>query len=80
MFVRQILATFRWALVVALAGGLGGLVLPARAEDLQSSPATTVAEWMAQIEDSQVQITDVRVEQTEAGLQVVLSTADGELL
>ena len=80
MFVRQILATFRWALVVALAGGLGGLALPARAEDLQSSPATTVAEWMAQIGDSQVQITDVRVEQTEAGLQVVLSTADGELL
>ncbi|MBE7384641.1 MAG: TonB-dependent receptor [Leptolyngbya sp. SIO1E4] len=42
-------------------------------------PATTVAEWMAQIEASRVQITNVRVESTDAGLQLILETADGEL-
>jgi iron complex outermembrane receptor protein len=42
-------------------------------------PATTVTEWVAQIEASLVQITGVRVEATEAGLQVVLETADGSL-
>ncbi|MEM8544398.1 MAG: AMIN domain-containing protein, partial [Cyanobacteria bacterium P01_H01_bin.119] len=44
-----------------------------------SQPATTVAEWIAQIEAAWVQITGVRVEATEAGLQVILETADGEL-
>jgi len=43
------------------------------------SPATTVSEWMAQIEASQVQITGVRVETTDAGLSVVLETLEGEL-
>lgn len=42
-------------------------------------PATTVEEWVAQIEASLVQIIDVRVEDTEAGLQIVLKTAEGEL-
>ena len=41
--------------------------------------ATTVDEWIAQIEASLVQITDVRMEATDAGLQVVLETADGTL-
>ncbi|MEM7797462.1 MAG: TonB-dependent siderophore receptor [Cyanobacteria bacterium P01_C01_bin.118] len=44
-----------------------------------SQPATTVTEWMAQIEASLVQITGIRLEATEAGLQVILETADGEL-
>jgi iron complex outermembrane receptor protein len=43
-------------------------------------PATTVADWMAQIEASQVQITGVRVEPTETGLSVVLETAEGEVV
>lgn len=43
------------------------------------APATTVDEWMAQIEASIVQITDVQVEATDAGLSVVLETAEGEL-
>ena len=43
------------------------------------SPATTVSDWIAQIEASLVQITGVRVEATEAGLQIVLDTAEGEL-
>jgi iron complex outermembrane receptor protein len=42
-------------------------------------PATTIADWVAQIEASLVQITDVRVEVTEAGLQVILETAEGSL-
>ncbi len=42
-------------------------------------PATTVADWMTQIAQSVVQITGVRIETTEAGLQVVLETAAGEL-
>jgi len=43
------------------------------------SPATTVSEWMSQVEASQVQITAVRVETTETGLSVVLETPEGEL-
>ncbi|NCJ08610.1 TonB-dependent receptor [Synechococcales cyanobacterium C] len=42
-------------------------------------PATTVAEWMAQIEASQVQITGVRLEPTETGLSIVLETPNGDL-
>ncbi len=42
-------------------------------------PATTVEDWIAQIESSIVQITEVRVETTETGLQVILETADGSL-
>mgnify|MGYP001791770384 CR=1 FL=1 len=41
--------------------------------------ATTVEEWVAQIEASLVQVIDVRVEDTETGLQIVLETAEGEL-
>lgn len=47
--------------------------------DEVESPATTVAEWMAQIEASQVQITGIRVEPTETGLSVVLETTEGDL-
>ncbi|XQQ06749.1 MAG: hypothetical protein EDM05_57735 [Leptolyngbya sp. IPPAS B-1204] len=43
-------------------------------------PATTVEEWLAQIEASLVQITGVRVETSETGLEIVLETAEGELL
>ncbi|MBD1874965.1 TonB-dependent receptor [Nodosilinea sp. FACHB-131] len=42
-------------------------------------PAATVDEWITQIAQATVQITGVRVESTEAGLQVVLETAAGEL-
>jgi iron complex outermembrane recepter protein len=44
-----------------------------RLSDIDPS-ATTVTDWIAQIEASRVQITRVRVENTEAGLQVVLET------
>jgi iron complex outermembrane receptor protein len=43
------------------------------------TPALTVSDWVAQIEASLVQITGVRVETTEAGLQILLDTADGTL-
>lgn len=42
-------------------------------------PATTVQEWMAQIKTSIVQITGVRIEATETGLQVLLDTENGAL-
>jgi iron complex outermembrane recepter protein len=42
-------------------------------------PAMTIEDWVAQIEASLVQITDVRVEVTEAGLQVILETESGSL-
>ncbi|NJL41090.1 MAG: TonB-dependent siderophore receptor, partial [Leptolyngbyaceae cyanobacterium SM1_4_3] len=51
--------------------------LPALSE--LDSPAATVTDWVAQIEASLVQITNVRLEETESGLQVILETAEGEL-
>ena len=44
-----------------------------------SQPATTVEEWLAQIEASLTQITGVQIQETEAGLQIVFETAEGEL-
>ncbi|MGF1571425.1 MAG: TonB-dependent receptor plug domain-containing protein [Nodosilinea sp.] len=52
---------------------------PTLLSDLEQ-PATTIADWMAQVEASLVQITGVRVETTEAGLQLVLETANGREL
>lgn len=45
----------------------------------ERSPATTVDGWMAQIEAARVQITGVRLNETETGLQIVLETAEGTL-
>ncbi|QUY42832.1 hypothetical protein [Acaryochloris marina] len=65
----QLLAFFSGSLVVLMA-------LPLRAQEVKGkdldSPAATVQEWMAQIETSLVQITEVRVEATETGMQVLL--------
>ncbi|MGD1944369.1 MAG: TonB-dependent siderophore receptor [Leptolyngbyaceae cyanobacterium] len=78
-------------LMVVLSGSwVGALALSAEAQEVEvlagpgaiadeEPPATTVAEWLAKIEAAQVQITDVRVETTDAGLQVVLETAEGDL-
>jgi iron complex outermembrane recepter protein len=52
--------------------------IPTLLSDLEQ-PATTIADWIAQIEASLVQITEVRVEVTETGLQVILETAGGSL-
>ncbi|MGD1939506.1 MAG: TonB-dependent siderophore receptor [Cyanophyceae cyanobacterium] len=43
----------------------------------EAVPATTLDEWRSRIAQAQVRITNVRVEETEAGLQVVLETAGG---
>jgi iron complex outermembrane recepter protein len=43
-------------------------------------PANTVDEWLTQIAQATVQITGVRLESTDSGLQVVLETAGGELV
>jgi iron complex outermembrane receptor protein len=43
------------------------------------TPALTVSDWVAQIEAALVQITGVRIETTEAGLQILLDTAEGTL-
>ena len=51
--------------------------MPTYREMAQS--ATTVEEWLAQIEASLTQITGVQIEETEAGLQVVFETAEGAL-
>ena len=79
-------------LIVVLSGSLvGALALSAEAQEVEvlesqglvadeEPPATTVTEWMAQIEAAQVQITGVRLEVTDVGLQVVLETAEGREL
>ena len=71
----------RW-LILSLAV-LVGQAQPASAsaedEAVQVTAPPTVAEWSAQIAQSLVQVTGVRVETTETGVQVVLETAKGEL-
>lgn len=46
----------------------------------RSRPATTVKEWMAQIEVATVQVTGVTLNRTEVGLEIVLQTAEGKAL
>ncbi|MEB3214410.1 MAG: TonB-dependent receptor plug domain-containing protein, partial [Leptolyngbyaceae bacterium] len=43
------------------------------------SPTTKVADWIAQIEASQIQVTGVRITPTDMGLSIVLETAAGDL-
>jgi iron complex outermembrane receptor protein len=43
-------------------------------------PATTVKEWMAQIEAATLQVTAVTLNPTEAGLEIVLDTPEGKPL
>ena len=42
--------------------------------------ATTVKQWLAQMEVAQVQVTGVRLDRTETGLDIVLETAEGKPL
>ncbi|WP_430688308.1 TonB-dependent siderophore receptor [Leptolyngbya sp. AN03gr2] len=70
-----------------------GMGLPAAAETEAKStaiavpqlsqidrPATTVKEWMAQVEAAIVRVTGVRVDRTDQGLQVILETEAGQAL
>ncbi|NDJ17466.1 TonB-dependent siderophore receptor [Myxacorys almedinensis A] len=78
----------RFALIAAT-GAIAAEVTPqvSRSQERDSSgslrsnrPATTVKEWMAQVEAAQVQVTGVKLERTEAGLDIVLETAEGKPL
>lgn len=76
------LNNLRWLLVPIGTLSLAILVIGAEAranEDGAAPSATTVTEWMAQIEASQVKITSVQVEATEKGLSVLLVTTNGTL-
>jgi iron complex outermembrane receptor protein len=55
------------------------LITNDQGQQTHHQPATTVEEWVAQIEASHTQITAVRVEATETGLQVILETENGSL-
>lgn len=71
MAISQLWVTVQCVLAISLLGAAINVEIPARAQEvtqLSEEPATTV-------EASPVQITRVRVETTEAGLQVVLETA-----
>jgi iron complex outermembrane receptor protein len=46
----------------------------------RKQPATTVKQWIAQMEAAQVQVTGVKLERTETGLDITLETADGKPL
>ncbi len=69
----------RLAMALSLVGAVRTLPAQAQTVGQEPTPAMTVSDWVAQIEASLVQITDVRIEATDAGLQVVLETADGTL-
>ncbi|MBW4528647.1 MAG: AMIN domain-containing protein [Phormidium tanganyikae FI6-MK23] len=79
-----------WLLVCICAISVG---LPAQAETEKKAiapdpvrlnqadrPATTVKEWMAQVEAAIVRVTEVRLDRTTQGLQVVLVTESGQTL
>ncbi|PIG91349.1 TonB-dependent siderophore receptor [Gloeocapsopsis sp. IPPAS B-1203] len=72
MAMSQVWVTVQCVLALSLLGAAINVEIPARAQEVpqlsEEQPATTV-------EASPVQITGVRVETTEAGLQVVLETA-----
>ncbi|WP_333464227.1 AMIN domain-containing protein [Microcoleus sp. herbarium7] len=45
-----------------------------------SRPATTLEDWRAQVEAATVQVTGVKLDRTDAGLEIVLETAEGKPL
>lgn len=69
---------------VVIAGGtISVATLPGEAQEKlldRDQPATTVKEWMAQVEAATVQVTAVKLERTEAGLNIVLETAEDKPL
>jgi iron complex outermembrane receptor protein len=52
---------------------------PAKVRD-RDRPAKTVKEWVAQVEAAMAQVTRVKLERTETGLDIVLETAEGKPL
>ena len=47
---------------------------------LRDRPATTVKQWLAQMEAAQVQVTNIKLDRTETGLDITLETAEGKPL
>ncbi|MBD2314173.1 TonB-dependent siderophore receptor [Desertifilum sp. FACHB-1129] len=45
-----------------------------------NQPATTVQEWVAQLEAIAVPVTGVRLNQSDSGLEIILETAEGQTL
>ena len=63
---------------------VGGLAMPGQAQEIEpvdgaAHGLSDTAAVMAQVPNSVVQITNIRLETTETGLQILLETADGEL-
>jgi len=83
----------KWWLGLGLIGALCLLVIqPTRAEEITGFRAieiphlseverlaTTVDEWMAQVEQASTEITNVRLNSTGNGIEIVLETAEGQL-
>jgi iron complex outermembrane receptor protein len=71
-----------YGLMVVLSGGLvGGSAVSGLAETpSRDRHATTIKEWIAQIEAATVQVTSVSLNRTDAGLEIVLQTAEGKPL
>jgi iron complex outermembrane receptor protein len=68
----------RLAVVLSvLSSGIALVSLPVEAQE--EEPATTITDWITQLEASPVQITGVRIKTTETRLQLVLETVEGEL-
>ncbi|NDJ17921.1 TonB-dependent siderophore receptor [Myxacorys almedinensis] len=88
---RQMSAVqFSGWLVILASSLVGGLALPGWAEIKalengevgrdRTHPATTLKEWIAQIEAVTVQVNQVNLNRTERGLEIVLQTAEGKPL
>ncbi|MBW4647008.1 MAG: TonB-dependent siderophore receptor [Goleter apudmare HA4340-LM2] len=90
MSVKQL--SVRLMLGIAIAGGtIAAETLPGEAQEKlrdpdslgslrRDRPATTVKEWLAQVEAATVQVTNVRVDRTADGLDITLETAEGKPL
>lgn len=69
-----------WRTAIVFSCFMAMMMAPSKAQEITAAaddtPATSVKDWMAQIETSLVQITEVRIESTELGLQVLLNTED----
>lgn len=70
-----------WFVGLGTVGILASAIQPAWANDDQAMVATTVEEWLAQIAQSTiVEVTGIRLIQTDTGLEVILETSEGEVL
>ncbi|MGI0484064.1 TonB-dependent siderophore receptor [Pantanalinema rosaneae CENA516] len=78
MNIRDLPASVQLVLMAICIGNLSaGWALPGGA---QERPATTVKEWIAQIESAAIQVTGVKLNRTSNGLEIELETAEGRPL